>query len=67
MNNAMSDPPRPASSTSPATPDPPTTPAPGRVISSDELLRGQTEIFITHDNQLYRLRLTRNGKLLLQK
>jgi len=36
-------------------------------ISSAELLRGRREILIRHGDDLYRLRLTRNGKLILQK
>ena len=36
-------------------------------ISSEQLLRGRQEILIRHGEELYRLRLTRNGKLILQK
>ena len=45
-------------------------PAPKQVareISSSELLRGETELLIRHGDELYRLKLTRNGKLILQK
>src|SRR5262249_527313 len=38
-----------------------------RSIASETLLQGQQEILITHGAELYRLRLTRNGKLILQK
>lgn len=38
-----------------------------RVISSEELLLGDQEIIIDHQGERYRLRLTRNGKLILQK
>lgn len=38
-----------------------------RVISSLELLQGQREVLIEHAGEHYRLLLTRNGKLLLQK
>lgn len=38
-----------------------------RTMSSAELLQGKTEIFITHGEDVYRLRLTRNGKLILHK
>jgi len=38
-----------------------------RLITSDELLCGQREVLITHGDQTYRLRLTRAGKLILQK
>ena len=32
-----------------------------------ELLRGRTELLIEHAGAIYRLRLTRNGKLILTK
>jgi hemin uptake protein HemP len=42
--------------------------APGpREITSAELLRGAREILIRHGEESYRLRLTRNGKLILHK
>lgn len=34
---------------------------------SDELLGGQTEITILHGNEVYRLRRTKQGKLILYK
>lgn len=42
------------------------------VVSSPEvdsklLLQGQRELFIRHGNEYYRLRHTRNGKLILTK
>jgi hemin uptake protein HemP len=37
------------------------------VVRSEELLAGQREILIIHDQEVYRLRLTRNGKLILTK
>ena len=37
------------------------------VIDSDALLKGQRELLIRHDGQLYRLRHTSNGKLILTK
>jgi len=36
-------------------------------VASSELLRGQREILIRHGDETYRLRLTRNGKLILHK
>lgn len=36
-------------------------------ISSEELMRGHTELLIRHDDETYRLKLTRSGKLILQK
>lgn len=48
---------KPASSRQPV-------PAPVRL---EELLRGRTELLIEHAGAIYRLRLTRNGKLILTK
>ena len=49
------------------TPVEPTLAEPIRTITADELLRGQREIAITHGDAVYRLLVTRNGKLILQK
>jgi hemin uptake protein HemP len=38
-----------------------------RVWASAELLQGSKEALIEHQGQIYRLRLTRSGKLLLHK
>ena len=38
-----------------------------REVTSIDLLRGQTELLIRHGDEVYRLKLTRNGKLILQK
>lgn len=38
-----------------------------RQVSSRELLKDQKELLIVHNEQLYRLRETRNGKLILTK
>jgi hemin uptake protein HemP len=38
-----------------------------RTIRSEDLLGDEKEVVIVHENQLYRLRRTRNGKLILQK
>ncbi len=38
-----------------------------REVSSEELLRGQSEVLIRHGEEVYRLKLTRNQKLILQK
>jgi hemin uptake protein HemP len=37
------------------------------VVRSDDLLKGRREILIAHCEEVYRLRLTRNGKLILTK
>lgn len=36
-------------------------------LRSEDLLRGRREVIIEHGAEIYRLRLTRNGKLILQK
>jgi len=47
---------------------PPNSPRPQtRTVSSQELLGGAKEVLITHGDETYRLRLTRNGKLILHK
>ncbi len=38
-----------------------------REIDSSSLLQGGKEILIHHGDEVYRLRLTKNGKLILQK
>lgn len=38
-----------------------------RVMTSEELLAGQNELLIAHGQEVYRLRLTRSGKLILHK
>lgn len=38
-----------------------------RTIPSAELLQGRVEVCIAHGAETYRLRLTRSGKLILQK
>jgi hemin uptake protein HemP len=37
------------------------------IVKTTEVLRGRTEIWIEHGTEMYRLRLTRAGKLLLSK
>jgi hemin uptake protein HemP len=38
-----------------------------RTIRLDDLLQGQRDVLIVHGPEVYRLRLTRNGKLILTK
>ena len=38
-----------------------------RCVDSEELLRGERELHIRHGDEVYRLMITRNGKLILQK
>lgn len=45
-----------------ATPD-----ASAPLIRSEELMQGRRELLIVHCQEVYRLRLTRNGKLILTK
>lgn len=40
---------------------------PKLVIPSEEILQGSREVLIRHADVLYRLCLTKNGKLILQK
>lgn len=47
--------------------DPPVSGTGPRVISSGDLLMGAREIIIRHVGEDYRLRLTRAGKLILNK
>ena len=37
------------------------------ILRSDELLGGRREVLIQHDHEVYKLSLTRNGKLILTK
>jgi hemin uptake protein HemP len=46
---------------------PPSSASTHQEISSEELLRGAKELWIRHGEEVYRLRLTRSGKLILQK
>jgi len=39
----------------------------GRVVRSDDLFRGESELLIEHGDAIYRLRITRGGKLILNK
>jgi hemin uptake protein HemP len=41
--------------------------ATGRILSSDALFQGSREIGIEHFGSLYRLKITRQGKLILNK
>jgi hemin uptake protein HemP len=43
------------------------TPPSAPVIESDKLFQGKREIFIDHQGERYRLRITRKNKLILQK
>jgi hemin uptake protein HemP len=42
-------------------------PHPPRRMRSEEILHGELEVLIDHQGETYRLRQTRNGKLILQK
>lgn len=45
----------------------PTLGTPARIIDSDTIFRGEREIGIEHHGALYRLKVTRQGKLILNK
>jgi hemin uptake protein HemP len=38
-----------------------------RIVSAQELFQGDREICIEHEGEIYRLRITRRNKLILQK
>ena len=38
-----------------------------RIVESRELFRGENEILIAHDGAIYRMKITRQGKLILNK
>ena len=38
-----------------------------RVLEGSDLFRGSNEIMIRHDGAIYRLKITRQGKLILNK
>ncbi|MCV0397986.1 MAG: hemin uptake protein HemP [Rhizobiaceae bacterium] len=40
---------------------------PSRTVTSESLFRGTHEIGIEHEGSLYRLKITRQGKLILNK
>jgi len=42
-------------------------PVPANTIQADNLFQGHRQVLIEHDGEIYRLVLTRNNKLLLQK
>jgi hemin uptake protein HemP len=60
-------PPKAVSNTEPASPPAGLRETGKRAVSSVALLQGASELVIVHQGQEYRLRLTRQGKLLLTK
>ncbi len=38
-----------------------------RILESRDLFRGQSEILISHEGAIYRMKITRQGKLILNK
>lgn len=38
-----------------------------RIVESTDIFRGQTEIVIRHEGVIYRMKITRQGKLILNK
>lgn len=63
-NDPRVPPPRPVRPSTDA--EPPPEPALRRV-SSEDLLRGERQLEITHQGELYRLQITRQGKLIMTK
>ena len=47
--------------------DDPAAPSRARAITSHELFRGAREVIIIHREEEYRLRITRQGKMILTK
>jgi hemin uptake protein HemP len=45
----------------------PTPPEPADVIAAETLFGDKREVWIEHNGERYRLRITRRGKLILQK
>jgi hemin uptake protein HemP len=45
----------------------PTPPEPTEVIPAEKLFGDKREVWIEHNGERYRLRITRRGKLILQK
>jgi hemin uptake protein HemP len=41
--------------------------SPRRTVNSADLFQGAREVHIRHDEKIYRLQVTRNGKLILIK
>jgi hemin uptake protein HemP len=41
--------------------------APVRIVESADVFRGQSEVVIRHEGAIYRLKITRQGKLILNK
>ena len=48
-------------------PTPPDSASEEQVVDSRDLLRGKRELQISHEGEVYRLRVTRNGRLILNK
>ena len=48
-------------------PNSPNNQAPSSVLTSKELLGERRELIILHEGELYRLRITKNNKLILTK
>lgn len=45
----------------------PSLPADKRIVTVEDLFAGSKEILISHQSSLYRLKITRQGKLILNK
>jgi hemin uptake protein HemP len=51
----------------PIQPVPPVAAQQIRMVESTDIFRGQTEIMIRHEGVIYRMKITRQGKLILNK
>lgn len=57
----------PGACPSPVSPSASASPTQSPVVDSRELLGGKQELQISHEGEVYRLRVTRNGRLILNK
>lgn len=46
---------------------PPTSAQQTRIVESTDIFRGHNEIMIRHEGVIYRMKITRQGKLILNK
>lgn len=51
----------------PTSPEDSTPPKELKILNSDQIFAGSREVMIRHNNEYYRLSITRTGKLILNK
>ncbi len=67
MNNHTCGHPSERTATADGDPVPPDSTQADHIIASEELLNGRKEVMIRHDGEVYRLRRTSKGKLIMTK